>query len=352
MAKRDYYDVLGVSRNASADEIKKAHRKLARQYHPDMNKNSSAATTEKFKEVQEAYDVLSDPERRKAYDQFGHAGVDGGAAAGAGAGGADPFEAFRRGAGGRAGNGRREWRYGPNVSVEDFDPSEFGGGSGNFADIFEQLFGSRGAAGAGAGAGGFRAGAGRGGRVRPEPAEPQRGGDVEHSVTLTFEQAARGTTLPLQINRDGKLETIEVKIPPGVKDGSRVRIRGRGQHVAGGEAGDLYIVTQVQPHPHYRREGLDILLDLPVSMYEAVLGTKVEGVPTLDGPVTLTVPPGTGSGAKLRVKGRGIQRGEEKGDQLVVVKVIVPKNLDDEGKELLRRLQAKAPVDARGDVRW
>ena len=346
MAKRDYYDVLGVSRNASADEIKKAHRKLARQYHPDMNKNAGAATTEKFKEVQEAYDVLSDPEKRKAYDQFGHAGVDGGAGAGAGAGG-DPFEAFRRGAG-RAGNGRREWRYGPNVTVEDFDPSEFGGGSGNFADIFEQLFGARG----GAGAGGFRGAPGRGGRVRPEPAEPQRGGDVEHTVTLTFAQAARGTTLPLQINRDGKLETIEVKIPPGVKDGSRVRIRGRGQQVAGGEAGDLYIVTQVHPHPYYRREGLDILIDLPVSVYEATAGTKVEGVPTLDGPVTLTVPPGTSSGAKLRVKGRGIQRGDEKGDQLVVIKIIVPKNLDDEAKELVRRLQAKAPVDARAEVHW
>ena len=349
MAKRDYYDVLGVSRSATADEIKKAHRKLARQYHPDMNKNAGTSTTEKFKEVQEAYDVLSDPEKRKLYDQFGHAGVEGGAAAGAGAGAADPFEAFRRGSR-RTGNGRREWRYGPNVTVEDFDAADFGGG-GNFADIFEQLFGARGGAG-----GGFRPGGGRGGgaggRVRAEPEEPLRGGDVEHAVNLTFEQAARGSTLPLQINRDGKLETIEVKIPPGVKDGSRVRIRGRGQHVAGGEAGDLYIITHVQPHPYFRGEGLDILVDLPVSIYEAMLGAKIEGVPTLDGPVTLTVPPGTSSGAKLRVKGRGIQRGDEKGDELVVIKIIVPKNLDDEAKDLVRRLQAKAPADARGDVKW
>ena len=341
MAKRDYYDVLGVPRTATADEIKRAHRKLARQYHPDMNKNASASTTEKFKEVQEAYDVLGDPEKRKNYDQVGHAGVEGGAGGGAGG---DPFEAFRRGAGGRAGNGRRQWRPGPNVTVEDFDPSDFGG-AGNFGDIFEQLFGARGA-GAGA-AGGFRTG-----RPRPGPQEPQRGGDVEHGVTLTFAQAARGTTLPLQISRDGRVETIEVKIPAGVKDGSRVRIRGRGQQLAGGEAGDLYIVTQVHPHPYYRRDGLDILLDLPVSVYEAIRGTKVEGVPTLDGPVTLTIPPGTSSGAKLRVKGRGVQRGEEKGDQLVVVKVIVPRNLDDEAKELVRRLEEKAPVDARADVRW
>ena len=126
------------------------------------------------------------------------------------------------------------------------------------------------------------------GRAKPEP---QRGADVEHPVTLTFEQAARGVTLPLQINRDGKLETIDIKIPPGVKDGSRIRIRGRGQQ-AGGEPGDLFIITQVLPHPYFRREGLDILLDLPLSLYEALLGAKVS-VPTLDGPVTLTIPPGT-----------------------------------------------------------
>src|SRR5688500_14019849 len=306
MAKRDYYEVLGVSKGASADEIKRAHRKLARQYHPDMNKNNASAT-EKFKEVQEAYDVLSDAEKRRLYDQFGHAGLDGGAA-GAGGEGHDPFEAFRRGAG--RGNGRRgQWRQSPNVSVEDFDPSDFQGG--NFGEIFEQLFGGRGAPGAAAGA--------RGGRPRTQPSEPQRGADVEHAVTLTFAQAARGTTLPLQINRDGKLETIEVKIPAGVKDGSRVRIRGRGQQSAGGESGDLYIVTQVHPHPYFRREGLDVVLDVPVSMYEALLGTKVE-VPTLEGPVTLTSPPGTSSGAKLRIKGRGIERSEEKGDQLVVIK--------------------------------
>ena len=334
MAKRDYYEVLGVSKGASADEIKRAHRKLARQYHPDMNKNNPSAT-DRFKEVQEAYDVLSDAQKRTLYDQFGHAGLAGGAAAGAGAG-HDPFEAFRRGAG--RGNGRRQWRTGPNVTVEDFDPSEFGGG--NFGDIFEQLFGGRG----GPGMGGARAG-------RTRAPEPQRGADVEHGVTLTFAQAARGTTLPLQINRDGKLETIEVKIPPGVKDGSRVRIRGRGQQSATGEAGDVYIVTRVHPHPYFRREGLDILLDLPISAYEAMVGTKVE-VPTLDGPVTLTIPPGTGSHAKLRIKGRGIERGDEKGDQLVVTKVVAPKNLDDEAKDLVRRLQAKVPVDARADVHW
>ena len=334
MAKRDYYDILGVSRSASADEIKKAHRKLARQYHPDMNKGNEQAT-EKFKEVQEAYDVLSDPQKRKNYDQFGHAGVG----VEGGAGHADPWEAFRRAQAGRGG-GTREWRSGPYTTVEDFD---VGAGGADFSSIFEQLFGAGGAGPVGGGRAGAR---GRGARA----AQPQRGADVEHAVTLTFEQAARGTSLPLQINRDGKIETIDVKVPPGVKDGSRIRIKGRGQH-APGEPGDLFIITHVREHPYFRREDLDIYLELPLSLYEAALGTKVE-VPTLDGPVTLTIPPGTSSGAKLRIKGRGIFRGDERGDQLVVARIIIPKGLDDEDKRLIETLQDKHPINARADVKW
>ena len=270
MAKRDYYEVLGVARGAAADEIKRAHRKLARQYHPDMNKSNPQAT-EKFKEVQEAYDVLSDAEKRKLYDQFGHAGLGSGGPPPGGAGG-DPFEAFRRQQQrGGAGNGR-EWRTGSGATVQDFDTS-------GFSDIFDQLFGG----GVGRSAGGRRPGP----RMRPTPPEPDRGADVEHAVTLSFEQAARGTGLPIQINRDGKVETIDVKIPAGVKDGSRIRIRGRGQYGPGG-AGDLYIITQVTPHAYFRREDLDVMLDVPLSMYEALLGTKVE-VPTLEGPVTVTM---------------------------------------------------------------
>src|SRR5687768_4763503 len=238
MAKRDFYEVLGVSKTASADEIRRAHRKLVRQYHPDVNKNSKQAE-EKFKEVQEAYDVLSDTTKRSNYDQFGHAGVAGGPGAGG-----DPFEAFRRSAGGRAGSGNgRSWRGGPNVTVEEFDPSDFG--AGGFGDIFEQLFGR----GAGGPASAGRATGGPGARPRSRPAPPSRGADVNHPVTLSFEQAARGTTLPLQINRDGRLETIDVKIPAGVRDGSRMRIKGKGQQAASGEAGDLFIITHVRPHP-------------------------------------------------------------------------------------------------------
>jgi DnaJ-class molecular chaperone len=186
--------------------------------------------------------------------------------------------------------------------------------------------------------------------MRPTPPEPARGADVEHTVTLTFEQAARGTTLPLQISRDGKIETIDVKIPPGVKDGSRIRIRGRGQQSAGG-AGDLYIVTRVREHPYFRREDLDILLDVPLSLSEALLGTKVT-VPTLDGPVTVTVPPGTSSHAKLRIKGRGIEREGEKGDQFCVIKIVVPRDLDDEDREAVKRLEAKHPPSPRADLGW
>jgi len=329
MAQRDYYEVLGVARGATADEIKRAHRKLALKYHPDRNKNNKDAE-ERFKEVQEAYDVLSDTTKRQNYDQFGHAGVGSAASAAGGRGNGDPFEAFRRAQQGRRG-GQSGWRASPGVTVEDFD---VGAGGGDFSEIFEQMFG------------GGRGGGSRG-RTR---AEPQRGADIEHPVTLTFEQAARGTEITLKMDRDGKVETIDVKIPPGVKEGSRVRIKGRGQQT-GGEPGDLFIVTNVLPHRYFRREGLDVQLELPLSLYEAMLGAKIE-VPTLDKPVTLTIPPGTSSGAKLRIKGRGIERAGEKGDQLVIIKVIVPKTLDEEGRALVGKLADKFPVDARADVPW
>jgi len=329
---RDYYEILGVPRTASADEIKKAHRKLVRKYHPDVNKNN-AKSTEQFKEVQEAYDVLSDPQKRQNYDQFGHAGVNAGAAPGEGG---DPFAAYRHARSGRGGG--RTWQANPNVTVEDFDFGGAGGASGNFSDVFEQLFGGRAGAGMGGRAG---VGGGRGGAQRAQPA-PQRGEDVEHPVTLTFEQAARGTMLPLQINRDGKVETIEIKIPAGVKDGSRIRIKGRGQQ-ANGQPGDLYIITAVQPHAYFRRDGLDVYIEAPISVYDALLGAKVQ-VPTLDGPVTVTVPAGTSGGAKLRIKGRGIERGGEKGDQYVQVRVMVPKGLDGEDRAVVEKLAGKHPV--------
>jgi DnaJ-class molecular chaperone len=329
MAKRDYYDVLGVQKSATADEIKSAFRKLARKFHPDATKNDPKST-ERFKEAQEAYEVLSDATKRKNYDEFGHAGVG----AAPGAAGGDPFEAFRRA---QAAPGGRSWQGGPGVSVEDFDI-----GGGDFGSIFEQFFGGGAAAGA--------RGRGARTRTRAQPQPAPRGQDVEHPVTLTFEQAARGTQLPLQINRDGKIETIDIKIPAGVKDGSRIRLKGRGQ-TGYGEPGDLFILTHVTPHPYFRREGLDVYLDVPISLYEAVSGAKVD-VPTLDGTRTITIPPETSSGAKLRIKGHGIKRGDEKGDQIVVTRVILPKNLGEADRKLIEQIAARHPLNARADVGW
>jgi len=329
MAKKDYYEVLGVSRSASPDEIKSAFRKMARKFHPDVTKNDPKST-ERFKEAQEAYEVLSDAGKRKNYDEFGHAGV--GATPGSPGAGGDPFEAFRRAQAGGGGRGN-SWQEGPGVSVEDFDT-----GGADFGSIFDQFFG------------GTRGGRGqRGGRAKAQP-QPQRGQDIEHPVTLTFEQAARGTHLPLQINRDGKIETIDIRVPAGVKDGSRVRVKGRGQQ-GNGEPGDLFIITRVTPHPYFRRDGLDVHLDLPISLYEAIAGAKID-VPTLDGQRTLTIPPETSSGAKLRIKGHGIQRGQEKGDQIVITKVVIPKQLDDEDRKSIEAIAGKHPLNPRADVGW
>jgi DnaJ-class molecular chaperone len=328
MAKRDYYDVLGITKSASADEIKSAFRKLARKFHPDATKND-AKSTERFKEAQEAYEVLSDDKKRKEYDEFGHApaGVPPEASG-------DFWESFRRAQQG-TGGASQQWQGGPGVSVEDLET-----GGTDFGSLFEHFFGNA------------RRGTDRRGstRTRGRPAPAARGADIEHPVTLDFEQAARGTHLPLQINRDGKLETIDIRIPPGVKDGSRVRVRGRGQQGMG-ESGDLFIITKVTPHAYFRREGLDVYLDLPVSLYEAAFGAKVD-VPTLDGKRTLTIPPGTSSGAKLRIKAHGIQRGEEKGDQIVITKIIIPKTLDDEDRKAIERLAAKHPLNPRADLGW
>jgi DnaJ-class molecular chaperone len=335
MAKRDYYAVLGVSKTASPDEIKSAFRKLARKFHPDATKNDPKLT-ERFKEAQEAYEALSDPTRRANYDQFGHAGEQGGMP-----GGGDPFEAFRRqqAAGGGGGGGHRTWNGGPGVSVEDFDTS-----GADFGSIFEQLFGG--------GRGGAGAGGGRGGRTRTRAQpQPQRGEDIEHPVTLTFEQAARGVHLPLQVNRDGKIETLDIRVPAGVKEGSRVRVKGQGQK-GGGEPGDLYIITHVTPHAYFRRgDDLDVHLDLPISMYEALNGAKVD-VPTLDGKRTLTIPPGTSGGAKLRIKGHGIQRGDQKGDQIVIPRVVVPKQLDESERAEIEQMAKKHPLNPRADLGW
>ena len=316
MAKRDHYEVLGVAKTATADEIKTAYRKLARKYHPDANKEADAG--KKFAEVQQAYDVLSDDITKKKYDQYGHAaeGMAG-----------DAGEAFRRGQGGPGAAGA----YG-GFNPEDLQ-ADFGG---QYGDVFDQLFGGRGPFG-------------RGGGRKGHPAAPAKGGDVEYPITLGFEQAARGTSLPLKLSVGDHVESIDIKVPAGVKNGSRVRIRGKGERAQ--QPGDLFIVVSVTPHRYFRRDGLDVLLDLPLSLYEALLGTRVQ-VPTLDGPVTLTIPPGTSSGSKMRIKGRGMQRSGEKGDQFCVIKIIVPKNLTEADQAAIATLQQAHPLSPRDELGW
>lgn len=324
MAKRDYYEILGLSKTASADEIRTAHRRLVRKFHPDVNKKDPAAS-EKFQEVQEAYDTLSDVEKRKHYDEYGH-------------GSPIPDNPY---AGTATGGGGGAWRGEGGSHVEEIDPSDFAG-NGQFSDIFDSLFNQRGP---------FN----RGRRAsRPGgPPEDFDGGQpaaVEYPVKLTFEQAALGTTLPLTLQRGNRTETIDVKIPSGVKTGSRVRLKGRGSTGPGGN-GDLFVIVQVQDHPYFRRDGLDVQLDVPISIYEAMLGTTVQ-VPTLAGRVTITIPPGTSSGAKLRIKGAGVVRAADKGDQYCVIKIVVPKTLDETAIAEIEDVRRRHPIEARNDVAW
>lgn len=305
MSKRDYYEVLGLSRGANEAEIKRAYRRLAKQYHPDQNKQSKDAEA-RFKEVQEAYDVLSDATQRARYDQFGHGGVD-------------P----------RAGGGSA-WSTadGEPVDLSDFaDIFNFagrsvGGRGSGFGSIFEQMF------------------SGQDGGSPFEEAGPTGGRDIEHTVTLSFDQALRGTTLQLELSGGRRSETIEVRIPPGVRPGQRIRVRGKGQPGLGRRAaGDLFVRCEVSPHPYYRREGDDVYLEVPVSIVEAALGAKVD-LPTPEGPRTVTIPPGTSSGAKLRLAGLGMPnpKGSGRGDFYAVVKIVAPASLTPLQRESLQAL--------------
>ncbi len=307
MPRDDFYETLGVPRTASADEIKRAYRRLAKQYHPDRNPNDPGAEA-KFKKVQEAYSVLGDAKKREDYDRYGRAGQ------------------VRTDPGGRQ---VYTWGDGHAVNVEDLEDlfSAFGGGQERPASIFDQVFG-----------GGNR----RASRGRGRPTRPQAGADINHDAPLSFEQAVRGTTLQFVVTRpDGRAESIDVRVPPGVVDGQRIRLRGRGEPGAGGgPAGDLYLTCRVAPHPSFSREGNDLIVTAPVTITEAVLGAKVD-VPTLDGSVSVTVPPGTSSGTKLRIRGQGVPAGRDaaRGDLLVVIKIVAPKSLTPEQRELFETLR-------------
>ena len=379
--EKDYYKALGVAQDASASDIKKTYRKLAQQLHPDKNPGDAAAEG-RFKEISEAYDVLSDPAKRKEYDEARTL------FAGGGAGGGFP--------GGFGGSGGRS---------TSFDMSDLFGGAGgasgsNLGDLFDGLFGSG-------------AGSSRGGRSTS--AGPRRGQDVTAEMTLDFDEAVRGTTLPLKLSSPGvcdtchgngarpgtspricstcggsgsttvnqggfgfsepcrecrgsgrlvddpcpecrgtgsttKTRTITVRIPTGVRDGSRIRLTGKGSPGAnGGPAGDLYVTVHVRPHAMFGRTGDDLTLTVPLSFVEATLGTTLR-VPTLDGSVALKVAPGTPSGRTLRVRGRGVPKASGAGDLLVTVEVAVPQKVTDDARAALAAFAAAQPDDPRPQI--
>lgn len=380
--KKDYYQILGVKKDAKADEIKKSYRRLARKFHPDVNPNDKVAE-EKFKEVQEAYDVLSDEKKRKVFDRFGyyHENLD-----------ADsPFASGATGGGGPS--------PGFDFSGFDFSQGSTSGGGSSFRDIFSDLFG----------------GGGAGGRPQPEPprAIPKRGRDIEIPLALSFEEAFSGLTTNITVNRSEqcsrcqgagdtggplvqcptckgtgqvtksggrlqfaqdcpdcagtgrrrtpcslcngkgttpKTEQVKIRIPAGVDTGSRVRIpkKGHGGRL-GAEPGDLFIVTNVGKHPFLTRKGDNVYVTVPITIAEAALGTKIE-VPTVEGKAQLKIPPGTESGQKFRLRERGfpsLRNPSLRGDQFVEVKISMPRVISEETKELLRQFEKLNPENPR-----
>jgi len=368
--KRDFYDILGLKKNATSAELKKAFRRLARKYHPDVNPNDKASE-QKFKEMNEAYEVLSDPKKRKQYDQFGHAAFEQGFGQGPGAGGGFGFEGFRgQGAAGFQGRG--------------------------FEDIFGNLFGGARTAG---------------------PMGPQQGEDITYTVEVELEDAIFGRAMQVDLQREvsctacggsgaqpgsqrrtcatcqgsgsvaegrgfmqyshpcpvcrgegtinpnpcktcggsgnvPKADKINVKIPAGVDNGSKVRMAGMGAPgMNGGPPGDVYIITRVRPHHYFERKGDNLYSDAKVTVKEAALGEKIE-IPTVDGVVMLSMPPGIQTGQQLKLKGKGVPHfgGAGVGDHYVTVSVVTPTNLSEKGKELLRELEGMHPENPRQDI--
>jgi molecular chaperone DnaJ len=310
LAKRDYYSVLGVARNASPDEIKKAYRKLALKFHPDKNQGDKAAE-DRFKEITEAYDVLNDPQKKQAYDQFGFAGPG----AGAGRGGPQGFEGFSGFDFRSAGGSGRNQNPGGQDPFQDF-----------FSDFFGDVF-------QGQKRGGFQA---------------QRGADLRYTLAITLEEAATGAEKKITFvrQRSGKEDTarLSITVPAGVKSGQRLKLRGEGDLPAGAnKPGDLYVIIQFQDHPLFKRKENDVLMELPVSFVDALLGTKVE-IPILSGKAQLTIPAGTHTGQMFRLKGKGFPDigGYAPGDMLVKILIDVPNTLNEEEKQSLEKLRRAA----------
>lgn len=301
----DYYETLGVPRTASVDEIRKAYRKLAREYHPDINKEPGAE--DRFKQIAEAYEVLRDAEKREKYDRLGS-----------------------------------NWRAGdPVPEPEGFGGAGFGGGAGgvhftsgeDFSDFFESLFGGRPGAGPRRGGGGF------GGTI------PRPGADHEATIDLTLQEAAAGGTRRLSL-ADGR--SYEVKIPLGAREGQRIRLAGEGgAGVDGGPPGDLYLKVRIKPDPRFRREGDDVHVDVPISPSEAALGAEVP-VPTLTGTARVRVPAGSSTGRRLRLRDEGMPtRVGRHGNLYAHLQIVVPKQLDSRERELYEELAAASSFDPR-----
>ena len=323
----DYYKVLGVSRGATADEIQKSYRKLAKKYHPDLNPDDKAAQ-KKFKEVQQAYDVLSDEKKRKLYDQFG-----------------PEFENIAKGGG-------QQWSSQVPPGYQDFDFSQaFGGGrsgGGGVPPDLEELL--RQFTGGGGGSFEFGGGTSRR-RGRRQAAQP--GADVQHEVEIPFRTAVMGGEVSLRIRRNGKTETLAVKIPSGIDDGKTIRLRGQGEPSQnGGPPGDLLVTVRALSHPSFRRDGLDLIVEVRVTLAEAALGGKVD-VPTPHGEIALKVPPGTTSGTRLRAKGQGIRKSDSSvGDLYAEILIDIPKHIDNESAELIRQLDSRLRQNPRADLAW
>jgi curved DNA-binding protein len=315
MEYKDYYKILGVDKNADEKEIKRAYRKLAREYHPDVNPDNKQAEA-RFKEANEAYEVLGDSEKRQKYDRLG---ANWNAYQGAGR---DP-SGFDWSQWTTAGPG------GPRVNVQYGDINEMFG-QGGFSDFFQSIFGGQ--------YGGSSASFGRGAQYQPRPA---RGQDLEHPVEITLEEAFHGTQRVLSMDN----RRIEVKIPAGVRSGSKVRVAGEGYPgAAGGSAGDLFLVVQVLSHPAFERKGDDLQTDAPISLYTAVLGGEVL-VTTLTGKATLSIPAGTQPGQTFRLRGQGmpnLREPEKRGNLLVKVQVRLPKQLTDQERQLFQELASLA----------
>jgi len=385
--KHEYYETLGVERKASTDDIRKAYRKLARKYHPDLNPGDKAAE-DRFKNVQEAYDILSDPKKRQMYDQFGFYSENGFAGPPPGAG------------------GQRRGQTPPNMDFSGFDFSDAfegaagGGGrratdSGGFRDIFSQFF--------------------KGGGQAEREVQPEKGNDLEYVLDIDFWQAIRGAQVRLNITRyevcstcngtgnagtgdvtcpqckgsgqvsqmagamrfnltcpkcggsgklhnacptcggDGRVartEVVEVRIPPGARNGSRLRVPGKGNAgTMGGAAGDLYITTKVGAHPYFRRDGDDIEIEAPIAVWEASLGAKIE-VPTIDGRTLLKIPQGTKNGQKFRLREKGVpnSRTGQRGDQFVQISIQAPDPRDERTRDLLKEMAKLQPEDLRAGI--